>query len=128
MTKKSFTLLLVLLLQAVFVLEAKQASTKEGVVIAVSSLNHHVDQDRSHVITADIAGHTLTISIHQNVGITHIMIRDANGAVVELENMISSPETTCIYISESGYYRIDIILNNGDLYYGYFNVHDGILI
>ena len=129
MTKKSFTLLFALLLQATFVLEAKQTSIKEGVnILSVYSANVNCDQDRSQVVTADITSHTLTISIHQNVGITQIMIRDSNGAMVELENILTSPETTCIYISECGYYRVDIVLNNGDIYYGYFTVRDGIII
>ena len=129
MTKKSFTLLFALLLQVAFVLEAKQMSIQEGVdVISVSSVNHNSDFDRSQVITADITSHMLTISIHQNVGIAQIMIRDSNGAIVELGNILTSPETTCIYISECGYYRVDIVLSNGDIYYGYFTVRDGIII
>lgn len=128
MTKKTFTLLFALLLQAAFVLEAKQTSIKEGVVIIISSLNHHVDQDRSQAITADITSHILTISIQQNVGIAQIMVRDSNGAIVEIDHIMSSPNTSCYYISEAGYYRIDIVLSNGDIYYGYFTVYDGIVI
>ena len=128
MTKKTFTLLFALLLQAAFVLEAKQTSIKEGVVIIISSLNHHVDQDRSQAITVDITSHILTISIQQNVGIAQIMVRDSNGAIVEIDHIMSSPNTSCYYISEAGYYRIDIVLSNGDIYYGYFTVYDGIVI
>ena len=129
MTKKSFTLLFALLLQAVFVLEAKQVSTKEGVdIISVYSASHNGYTERNPPISADIASHMLTISIHQNVGIAQIMIRDSNGAMVDLENMLASPETTCIYISECGYYRVDIVLSNGDIYYGCFTVRDGIIL
>ena len=128
MTKK-LTLLFALLLQAAFVLEAKQTSTKEGVdVIAVYSASHNSSTDRNYPISVDIMSHTLTVSIHQNVGIAQIMIRDSNGAMVELENIMTSPETTCIYISECGYYRLDIVLSNGDIYYGYFTVRDGIIL
>jgi hypothetical protein len=129
MTKKSFTLLFALLLQAAFVQEAKSMSTKEGVdVIAVYSAIHNSSTDRNLPISVDIMSHTLTVSIHQNVGIAQIMIRDSNGAMVELGNILTSPETTCIYISECGYYRVDIVLSNGDIYYGYFTVRDGIII
>lgn len=129
MTKKSFTLLFALLLQAAFVQEAKSMSTKEGVdVIAVYSAIHNSSTDRNLPISVDIMSHTLTVSIHQNVGIAQIMIRDSNGAMVELGNILTSPETTCIYISECGYYRVDIVLNNGDIYYGYFTVRDGIIL
>ena len=129
MTKKSFTLLFALLLQAAFVLEAKQMSTQEGVdIISVKSASQHADQDRSNVISAEILSHTLTISFNEGTEIAHLMVSDSNGAVVEYDNMITGPNTKCIYISECGYYRIDIVLNNGDIYYGYFTVREGILI
>ena len=129
MTKKSFTLLFALLLQVAFVLEAKQMSTKEEFdLISIYSASHNVVTERHHIITADITSHMLTISIHQNVGIAQIMIRDSNGAMVELGNILTSPETTCIYISECGYYRVDIVLSNGDIYYGYLTVRDGIIL
>ena len=129
MTKKSFTLLFALLLQAVFVLEAKQVSTKEGIdIISIHSDSINSAVERSPPISADIASHMLTISIHQNVGIAQIMVRDSNGAIVEIDHIMSSPNTSCYYISEAGYYRIDIVLSNGDIYYGYFTVYDGIVI
>ena len=128
MTKK-LTLLFALLLQAAFVLEAKQMSTQEGVdIISVKSASQHADQDRSSVISAEILSHTLTISFNEGTEIAHLMVSDSNGAVVEYDNMITGPNTKCIYISECGYYRIDIVLNNGDIYYGYFTVREGILI
>ncbi|MBR0323986.1 MAG: DUF3244 domain-containing protein [Bacteroidales bacterium] len=128
MTKK-LTLLFALLLQAAFVLEAKQMSTQEGVdIISVKSASQHADQDRSNVISAEILSHTLTISFNEGTEIAHLMVSDSNGAVVEYDNMITGPNTKCIYISECGYYRIDIVLNNGDIYYGYFTVREGILI
>ena len=129
MTKKSFTLLFALLLQAAFALEAKQTLIKEGFdFISIKSGIQNSSTSRNPTITADIMSHTLTISIHEDVGIAQIMIRDSNGAMVELENILTSPETTCIYISECGYYRIDVVLSNGDIYYGYFTVRDGIII
>lgn len=129
MTKKSFTLLFALLLQATFAVEAKQVSTQEGFdLISVCSANHNSATERNPPISADITSHMLTISIRQNVGIAQVMIRDSNGAMVELENIMTSPETTCIYISECGYYRLDIVLSNGDIYYGYFTVRDGIIL
>lgn len=128
MTKK-LTLLFAMLLQAAFVLEAKQMSTQEGVdIISVKSASQHADQDRSNVISAEILSHTLTISFNEGTEIAHLMVSDSNGAVVEYDNMITGPNTKCIYISECGYYRMDIVLNNGDIYYGYFTVREGILI
>ena len=83
---------------------------------------------RQSPVTVDITSHTLTISIQQNVGIAQIMVRDSNGAIVEIDHIMSSPNTSCYYISDAGYYRIDIVLSNGDIYYGYFTVYDGIVI
>jgi hypothetical protein len=128
MTKK-LTLLFAMLLMSTFMMKAKQTSTKEGVdVISVMSASHHSDQDRSNAISAEILSHTLTISFNEGTEIAHLMVSDSNGAVVEYDNMITGPNTKCIYISECGYYRMDIVLNNGDIYYGYFTVRDGILI
>jgi hypothetical protein len=128
MTKK-LTLLFALLLMSTFMMKAKQTSTKEGFdLISIMAAIQNSDVDRSNAISAEILSHTLIISIHQNVGIAHIMVRDSNGAIVEYENLTSSPNTSRIYIDECGYYRIDIVLNNGDMYYGYFTVRDGILI
>lgn len=128
MTKK-LTLLFAMLLMSTFMMKAKQTSTKEGVdVISVMSASHHSDQDRSNAISAEILSHTLTISFNEGTEITYLMVSDSNGAIVEYDNMITGPNTKCIYISECGYYRMDIVLNNGDIYYGYFTVRDGILI
>jgi hypothetical protein len=128
MTKK-LTLLFAMLLMSTFMMKAKQTSTKEGVdVISVMSASHHSDQDRSNAISAEILSHTLTISFNEGIEITYLMVSDSNGAIVEYDNMITGPNTKCIYISECGYYRMDIVLNNGDIYYGYFTVRDGILI
>ncbi|MBO7287456.1 MAG: DUF3244 domain-containing protein [Bacteroidales bacterium] len=127
MVKK--TLLILFVLFGFLGTEAKQNEALENVDI-ISRYNgiYGSTENRNPPISVDITSHTLTISILQNVGITQIMIKDANGAMVALDNMISSPNTTCIYISNAGYYRIDIVLSNGDIYYGYFTVYDGIVI
>lgn len=129
MTKKTFTLLFALLLQAAFVLEAKQVSTQEKFdLIAIYAGMENNYTERNPPISGDVASHILTISIQQNVGIAQIMVKDSNGAIVEIDHIMSSPNTSCYYISEAGYYRIDIVLSNGDIYYGYFTVYDGIVI
>lgn len=129
MTKKlTFTLLFALLLQSALMTEAKQTSTKEGVEVEKIYTNTVNGSQYRQPPLVDITSHYLTITIYENVGIAHIMIRDSNGIMVELDNMISSPNTTSIYISNTGYYRIDIVLGNGDIYYGYFTVQDGITI
>lgn len=117
------------MLSGILGVDAKQIKTLENVDIINKYDNASSGTALRHPpITADIMGRTLTISINHNVGIAQIIIRDSNGAIVELDNIMSSPETTCIYIDDSGCYRIDIILNNGDQYYGYFTVHDGIIL
>ena len=126
---KEKTLLILFVLFVFLGTEAKQKETLEKVdIISMYNAIYGSTESRDQAITADITSHMLTISIHQNVGIAQIMIRDSNGAMVELGNILTSPETTCIYISECGYYRVDIVLSNGDIYYGYFTVRDGIII
>ena len=128
MTKR-LTLLFAVLLMSTFMMRAEQTSTKEGVnILAVMSVNQHSSQDRDTPITAEIISHTLTISFNEGTEIAYLMVSDSNGAIVDYDNMITGPNTKCIYISECGYYRMDIVLNNGDIYYGYFTVRDGILI
>ena len=128
MTKKlSFVLfiLITLLLQISFTLEAKHLSTQDGIeFIPTASANHNVSQERNPPVSAEINGHMLTISINENVSVAQIMIMNSNGIMVEFSTLISSPNTKSIYISENGYYRVDIILNNGDQYYGNFSVQD----
>ncbi len=126
---KEKTLLILFVLFVFLGTEAKQKEMLENVnLINKYDNTTNGTELRQSPVTVDITSHMLTISIQQNVGIAQIMVRDSNGAIVEIDHIMSSPNTSCYYISDAGYYRIDIVLNNGDIYYGYFTVYDGIVI
>ena len=109
-----------------FVVEAKHNSTKEKVdVISVYSSSYNASEFRSESISADITGHTLTINFNEDVGIAHIVIKNAaNGIYIESDNVYSTPECAVFIINDAGYYRMDITLSNGEQCYGYFQVEN----
>ena len=122
--RKSILLMLVLL-QVSLILEAKQKFTKEGIeVYSTYSSTQNSTEFRSETISADITGHTLTITFNDNVGIAHIVIKDSNGVYIDRENVFSTPDYATFIIDDAGYYRMDITLSNGEQYYGYFRVEN----
>ena len=114
---------LIALLQLGIIAGAKENSTKEGIDIWVIKENIvSGSTTRSESISADITGHTLTITFNDNVGIAHIIIKDSNGVYIDRENVFSTPDHATFFINDAGYYRMDITLSNGEQYYGYFRV------
>ena len=114
---------LIVLLQLGVIAGAKENSSKEKVdVIATKENIQNGTSNRSQSISADITGHTLTITFNDNVGIAHIVIRDSNGVYIDRENVFSTPDYATFFINDAGYYRMDITLSNGEQYYGYFRV------
>ena len=114
---------LIALLQLGIIAGAKENSTKEGIDIWVIKENIvSGSTTRSESISADITGHTLTITFNDNVGIAHIVIKDSNGVYIDRENVFSTPDYATFFINDAGYYRMDVTLSNGEQYYGYFRV------
>ena len=114
---------LITLLQLGLIVGAKENSTKEGVDVILTKENIVSGTSfRSESISADITGHTLTITFNDNVGIAHIVIKDSNGVYIDRENVFSTPDYATFFINDAGYYRMDITLSNGEQYYGYFRV------
>ena len=114
---------LIALLQLVIIAGAKENSLKEGIdVLAVKEGIINGSESRHETISADITGHTLTITFNDNVGIAHIIIKDSNGVYIDRENVFSTPDYATFFINDAGYYRMDITLSNGEQYYGYFRV------
>ena len=112
-----------MLSQVVFITEAKQKNLGEGVdVYSIYANTYNGSESRSESISADITGHTLTITFNDNVGIAHIIIKDSNGVYIDRENVFSTPDHATFFINDAGYYRMDITLSNGEQYYGYFRV------
>ena len=118
-------ILLIMLSQVVFITEAKQKNLGEGVdVYSIYANTYNGSEPRSETISADITGHTLTITFNNNVGIAHIVIKDSNGVYIDNDNVLSTPDYATFIINDAGYYRMDITLSNGEQYYGYFQVEN----
>ena len=118
-------IVLTALLQLCVMLEAKDISSKERVDVLVTKENTQNSSNyRSETISADITGHTLTITFNDNVGIAHIVIKDSNGVYIDNDNVLSTPDYATFIINDAGYDRMDITLSNGEQYYGYFQVEN----
>ena len=118
-------IVLTALLQLCVVLEANEISSKEGIdVLGTKENTINSTESRSETISADITGHTLTITFNDNVGIAHIVIKDSNGVYIDRDNVFSTPDYATFIINDAGYYRMDITLSNGEQYYGYFQVEN----
>ena len=118
-------IVLIALLQLGIIAGAKENSSKEKVdVIATKENIQNGTSNRSESISADITGHTLTITFNDNVGIAHIIIKDSNGVYIDRENVFSTPDYATFFINDAGYYRMDVTLSNGEQYYGYFRVEN----
>ena len=79
------------MLQITFILGAKQSATRDGIdIIAIHTSTQNGSSYRTETISADITGHTLTITFNDNVGIAHIVIKDSNGVYIDRENVFST--------------------------------------
>ena len=104
---------------------AEQKKVNEGVdLYSTQSNTYNGSSYRTNSISADITGHTLTITFNEDVGIAHIIIRDSNGVYIDNDNVFSTPDYATFIINDAGYYRMDITLSNGEQYYGYFRVEN----
>lgn len=98
--RKSVLLMLVLL-QVSLILEAKQKFTKEGIEVYSTYSNiQNSTESRSETISADITGHTLTITFNDNVGIAHIVIKDSNGVYIDRDNVFSTPDYATFIVTD----------------------------
>ena len=105
------------------VTEAKSKQSNDGVdVYYVHSNIQDASDFRSQSIVADITGHTLTIEFKEDVVKAHVIVRNNYGAIVAQETVISTPDVITFTINDAGHYRMEIILVNGDQYYGDFQV------
>ena len=120
---KKIILILIALFQFVTVVEAYslEVADKVDIVNTGSAINNGLDY-RSQSIVADITGHTLTIEFKEDVAMAHVIVRNNYGAIVAQETVISTPDVITFTINDAGHYRMEIILVNGDQYYGDFQV------
>ena len=91
----------------------------------------HINIQESHVqgcprgssIDASINGHTLTVTFLENLGNVQIDITTATGGAVSYGH-VWTPDSYIAYITNTGSYVVTITLENGDEYYGEFEVTD----
>ncbi len=104
-----------MLLQLSVVLDAKEIYLEDGIdIFGIKENTINASDYRSGTISADITGHTLTITFNDNVGIAHIVIKDSNGVYIDRDNVFSTPDYATFIINDAGYYRMDITLSNGE--------------
>ena len=115
--------IIVSLLAIINIAEANRSEKGDGVNLSSIHVNIQDASDfRSQSIVADITGHTLTIEFKEDVVKAHVIVRNNYGAIVAQETVISTPDVITFTINDAGHYRMEIILVNGDQYYGDFQV------
>lgn len=82
-----------------------------------------VGNDRSSSISASINGHSLYVSFLQNIGEVTIEISNIFGVTLNIE-ATETPSGYMYYIPLTGTYTVTFTLENGDEYYGEFEVKD----
>ena len=72
-------------------------------------------------IQASIDGHMLSVVFLENLGSVLVEVTDANGGTVDVVDMYT-PNGYTAYIFGTGSYIVNFTLENGDEYYGEFEV------
>ena len=115
--------IIVSLLAIINIAEANRSEKGDGVNLSSIHVNiQNGTSERSQSIVADITGHTLTIEFKEDVAKAHVIVRNHYGVIVAQETIISTPDVITFTINDAGHYRMEIILVNGDQYYGDFQV------
>lgn len=90
--------------------------------IVVKEANTH-GSPKSSSIEATIDGHTLTIVFLENLGQVDIEVSLVDGGETQVEST-PTPNGVIFYITDTGSYIVTFTLENGDEYYGEFDVTD----
>ncbi len=84
----------------------------------------HGGSDKSNVaasISANLNGHNLTVSFSQNIGEVAVEITSLSGTTI-YDVSVQTPTAQQFYIPNAGSYVVTFTLQNGDEYYGEFEV------
>ena len=92
---------------------------RENVIVIIAHCNGGADKSSS--ISANINGHTLTVSFTDNIGQVEIKITNASDVVVDCVSM-QTPTGYQIYIPLAGRYIVTFTFPDGDEYYGEFEI------
>ena len=79
------------------------------------------DIPKTSSIQASIDGHMLSVVFLENLGSVLVEVTDANGGTVDVVDMYT-PNGYTAYIFGTGSYIVNFTLENGDEYYGEFEV------
>ena len=94
------TSIFIILFLVTNIIEAKQIGNRDKIEISMNHSNiQNGSSDRHQSISADITGHTLTITFNDNVGIAHIVIKDSSGVYIDRENVFSTPDYSTLFRS-----------------------------
>lgn len=121
---KIILLLLGIILPTAFGLANSGLTTeKDGDGLIVINQNSTNGEDRSSSISASIDGHSLYVSFLQNIGQVTIEISNIFGVTLNIE-ATDTPSGYMYYIPLTGHYTVTFTLENGDEYYGEFDILD----
>lgn len=121
---RSIVLLLGIILPTAFSFANSGLTTeKDGVGAIVINKSDNNGPDRSSSISASIDGHSLYVSFLQNIGEVTIEISNVFGVTLNIE-ATETPSGYMYYIPLTGTYTVTFTLENGDEYYGEFEVKD----
>ena len=119
---KHFLLLSSLLLTFV-ICDARGVISNDGYSNIVIKINNVQGVPKDTSIQASINGHLLSVVFFENLGQVTVEVSYAVGGEVETTAM-GTPNGVNFYIPTAGSYIIYFTLENGDVYYGEFEVTD----
>ena len=117
MFKKIFIVFNLLLIMVTGV--ANDYFQRENIIVIIAQ--NHGSNDRSSSISAHINGHYLNVAFLADLGSVTIKILDESYTMLEL-SYIETPSGYQYYIPLEGRYTLLIALEDGDEYYGDFEV------
>lgn len=85
--------------------------------------SHVQEAPRTSSIQATVNGHALSVTFTENLGTVHVEVTDPDGGPVDMTDL-HTPDGYYAYIHYAGSYVVTITLDNGDEYYGEFEVTD----
>ena len=120
---KTLILMLVLLSTTTFCYADLTAPNDNGdgtPVEIISSVSNN-SQDKGLAVNTYINGHNLTVSFSQNIGEVAVEITSLSGTTI-YDVSVQTPTAQQFYIPNAGSYMITFTLQNGDEYYGEFEM------
>ena len=95
----------------------------ENVPVVMTAETQHSGADKSSSIIASINGHYLTVAFTESLGEVSIEVQNGDGVPVDL-SIMDTPTGFMTYIPLAGRYTLIIKLEDGDEYFGEFEVED----